>query len=218
MLPLAQLGRAVGRAAAGESSRRRRVDPDDPDDVAVVADDRVGVARVHVASSASVAPSTELSTSLLCRSACRRRRRSGRGRRRPTTPAPLTGVVAAVRPLVGRVEAEEVGAAADDVVLAEAAEDDVVAAVALDVVLAVGGALDRAGRPSAGRPGRRAEAVHAPASVRADRCTTGLADVTLAGPTSSGCPARRSRPSRRPGSRRRRARRGPRRCAWLPAR
>ena len=40
-------------------------------------------------------------------------------------------------------EAEEVRAAAEDVVLAEAAEDDVVAAAALDVVLAVGAGLER---------------------------------------------------------------------------
>ena len=42
-----------------------------------------------------------------------------------------------------RVETEEVGAAAQDVVLAQAAEDDVAAGVALDVVLAVGRFLER---------------------------------------------------------------------------
>ena len=45
--------------------------------------------------------------------------------------------VVAVGTLLGRDEAVAIGAAADDVVLAEVAEDQVVAAVALDVVVAV---------------------------------------------------------------------------------
>ena len=62
-----------------------------------------------------------------------------------------------VRPLVRRGQAEEVGVAADDVVLAEAAEDDVAATVALDVVLAVARAADR--RVHRLRPGRDADQV-----------------------------------------------------------
>ncbi len=57
---------------------------------------------------------------------------AGRPRARPTVDH-----VAAVRPLGGRREAEQVGTAADDVILAEVAEDHVVAAVALDVVVAI---------------------------------------------------------------------------------
>ena len=69
-------------------------------------------------------------------------------RRRPTlivTDAGDAGDAARSgrRGSAARREAEEVGAAADDVVLAEAAEDDVVAAAALDVVLAVGRRLER---------------------------------------------------------------------------
>ena len=51
--------------------------------------------------------------------------------------------VRAVLALRGRREAEQVGAAADDVVLAEVAEDDVIAGVALDVVIAVGHRVER---------------------------------------------------------------------------
>jgi len=52
-------------------------------------------------------------------------------------PEPAEDQVAAVWALVGAREPEELGAAADDVVLALVPEDDVVAAVALDVVVAV---------------------------------------------------------------------------------
>ncbi len=62
-------------------------------------------------------------------------------------------VVVAVGTLVGADEREEVRAVADQVVLAEAAEEHVVAAAALDVVVAVGHALDR------GRQDQRAERV-----------------------------------------------------------
>ena len=104
------------------------VDADDPDDVAVVAHDHVGVAVVREVSLGSHARRL-VAASL----------RTG----------PAEDQVGAVRPLVRCREAEEVGVATHQVVLAEATEDRVVAAVALDVVLTVGGCLE--GRDDAQR-------------------------------------------------------------------
>ena len=89
------------------------VETDHPEDPAVVTEDHVGVAGVAVGREVAAVV-------------------AGRPCARPTVDH-----IAAVRLLGGRREAEQVGTAADDVILAEVAEDHVVAAVALDVVVAI---------------------------------------------------------------------------------
>ena len=103
---------------------RRAARADQTVDVAVVADDRIGVACVDVRDDGAVArPAHVVAVEL------------GAGAAEDHVRA-----VGTLRDLGERVEAR---GAADHVVLTEAAEDDVVAAAALDVVVAVGRRLER---------------------------------------------------------------------------
>ena len=122
-------------------NRRNWPPADEAVDRAVVAEDRVGVARVAVRG--------RVPEVVDARAACRRRRRSCR--RRPAACSACGEV--------------EVRAAADQVVLAEAAEDQVVAAAALDVVVAVGRRARRT-RPAPPRCRRRSRSSRRPGSCR----------------------------------------------------
>ena len=97
---------------------RHPVRAHEPEDVAVVRDDGIGVVRLAV-----------------CRGVARVVQADHR-------PRAAEDDVRAVLALSLRRLAEEVGAAADDVVLALVAEDDVVAGAALDVVVAVRGCVE----------------------------------------------------------------------------
>ena len=113
------------RHVLGDRADVGAVDSDDPDDPAVVADDRVGVVAVHQVVVAAGVGAVVAG-------------RVGAGAAEED--------VGAVRPVAALGQAEEVAAATEDVVLADAAEHDVVAAAALDVVLAVGERLERRDR------------------------------------------------------------------------
>ena len=122
---------------------RRAIGTYDAIDVAVVADYHVRVARM----------------SCRCRGDDMRGRILGRISyivARDVGPGPAEDQIRPIRAPVWRVETEQVGTAAQDVVLAEVAEDDIIAAVAFDVVVAIAGGFDRcahqqvAGRIAAG--------------------------------------------------------------------
>ena len=110
--------RAVVVVVEREVAARYAVRADQAIDVAVVADDCVGVARVAGGRRVAVVVARE---------------HGGRA---------AEDEVAAVRALCRRVEVEEARAAADDVVLALVAEDDVAAAATLDVIVAVRAGID----------------------------------------------------------------------------
>ncbi len=139
---------AAADSVVVERQERRRVAtgarsmPDQAEDVAVVAEDHVGVAGVAIDGrvDAGVMPSC------CARCACRRRRRSCRCRR------------AAGR----RCEAERLELPPIEVVLAEVAEDHVVAAVALDLVVGRRRRCRRSPRPT--RASARTSMVMRPAS------------------------------------------------------
>ena len=125
-------GRPVDVVVERDIERRRfivdqvvAVDADDADDVAVVADDGVGIARVALVGRRPVGRQVVFSL-------------VGVAVAVDLGPGASEEVVVTVRSLVRILQAEELRAAAHDVVLAEATEDDVVSAAALDVIFAVG--------------------------------------------------------------------------------
>jgi hypothetical protein len=91
--------------------------------------------------------------------------------------------VRAVRPHRGRRQGEEVRAAAQDVVLAETAEDRVVAAVALDVVVAVGGGLERRSQDEVVVDIARGARAAGDRAVALDRVVAELAEDLVVAPT-----------------------------------
>ena len=111
---------AQERAAVGAA------DADDAEDVAVVAEDHVGVACMAVGGNVASVVARHISAGA------------------------AEDQVGAIGTQSWRGQTEQTGAAADDVVLAKVAEDHVGAAVAFDVVVAVVGALEARGHRQPG--------------------------------------------------------------------
>ena len=164
------------RKTVAGAAARRGDDADEAVDVAVVAEDDVAVAGVAGLLEVAVVVADEAD--------------AGAAEDR----------VGTVGPPVGRREAEEVGAAADEVVPAEAAEDHVVAAVALDLVVAVaaeaGEVLDRL------RGSARTSTVIAPASSIAEPSPWSQSSPSWPKITSSSAPPAMTSAPYAPGGRR----------------
>ena len=167
---------AARRAIAGRVvAHIDAVDADDADDASVVADDRVGVAGVTVTGDHHPWEQAAIVVAGAVEAAVAEQD------------------VRAVWAVVRGDEAEEVGAATNDVVLAEPTEHDVVAAAPLDVVLSVG-----RGKVEGGDQVKVADEVAGAGVCRIGRARFGSRDTTIRGSRGAdvlGCGKRRLDPA-----------------------